>query len=81
MKTFGDRVFGVAAPSVWNSLLQVVRNSESINIFKTLKAKNLFVSIILLLMLINQLGNDLEGPDFYKVFVYNVHYDIQIMAF
>jgi hypothetical protein len=34
-KTFGDRAFAVAAPKIWNSLPQSIKDSNNINSFKT----------------------------------------------
>ncbi|KAK5918591.1 hypothetical protein CgunFtcFv8_003341 [Champsocephalus gunnari] len=35
LRTFGDRAFSVAAPTLWNSLPAEIRNAPSLNIFKS----------------------------------------------
>ena len=33
-KTYGERAFAVAAPSLWNGLPATIRNTESLSVFK-----------------------------------------------
>jgi len=40
--TMGDRAFAVAGPRVWNKLLDSVRQSSSLDIFKQLLETHLF---------------------------------------
>ena len=44
LKTYGHRAFSVAAPTLWNSLPLDIRNSGSINIFKSNLKTHLFKS-------------------------------------
>ena len=47
LKTFGDRVFGVAAPRVWNGLLSDVTSAQSLSTFKK-HSKTSFPTVIYL---------------------------------
>ena len=40
--TYGDRAFSVAAPRLWNQLPLHIKNSESVNQFKSLLKTHLF---------------------------------------
>ena len=42
LKTYGDRSFAKAAPTLWNSLPQNIRESESLEVFKTSLKTHLF---------------------------------------
>jgi hypothetical protein len=42
LKTYGDRAFSHAAPSLWNTLPLSIRSSESTDIFKTRQKTHLF---------------------------------------
>ncbi|KAL3048824.1 hypothetical protein OYC64_008328 [Pagothenia borchgrevinki] len=42
LRTFGDRAFSVAAPTLWNSLPAEIRNAPSLNIFKSTLKTHLF---------------------------------------
>ena len=43
-KTFGQRSFSFAAPSLWNNLPQQIRKADNVNIFKTMLKTHLFQS-------------------------------------
>ncbi|KAL3058296.1 hypothetical protein OYC64_010468 [Pagothenia borchgrevinki] len=42
LKSWGDRAFSVAAPTLWNSLPQPMRDSSSLTTFKTSLKTHLF---------------------------------------
>ena len=42
LKTFGDRAFSMAAPTLWNSLPKDIRDSPTLDIFKTALKTHLF---------------------------------------
>ena len=42
LRTFGDRAFSVAAPTLWNSLPKDIRDSPTLDIFKTALKTHLF---------------------------------------
>ena len=42
LKSFGDRAFSVAAPTLWNSLPAEIRNSPTLDCFKSLLKTHLF---------------------------------------
>jgi len=44
MKTYGDRTFAMAAPTLWNSLPQSVRKASSLDSFRS-AAKTYFFSV------------------------------------
>ena len=42
LKTFGERAFSVAAPTLWNSLPKDIRDSPTLDIFKSALKTHLF---------------------------------------
>ena len=44
-KTFGQRSFSYAAPSLWNNLPLPIRNADNVNIFKNMLKTHLFNSV------------------------------------
>ncbi|KAK5911473.1 hypothetical protein CgunFtcFv8_005644 [Champsocephalus gunnari] len=45
LRSFGDRAFSVAAPKLWNSLPQYLRESESLTLFQSRLKTHLFNSV------------------------------------
>ncbi|KAL3051724.1 hypothetical protein OYC64_001872 [Pagothenia borchgrevinki] len=42
LKSFGNRAFSVAAPTLWNSLSSAIRNADSLDTFKQQLKHHLF---------------------------------------